>query len=53
MSSSLLFIYNPRSGTQTIAKRLSDIVSIWTAAGFDVTVHPTQAQSDCRDTLVR
>ena len=50
---SILFVYNPRSGVQTIARKLNDIVSLWTAEGYDVTVHPTQAQGDCRNTVAR
>ncbi len=50
---SILFVYNPRSGMQTVSRKLSEIVSIWTAAGWDVTVHPTQAQGDCRNTVAR
>lgn len=51
--SSLLFVYNPHSGMQTISRKLAEIVSIWTAVGFDVTVHPTQGSGDCRQTVAR
>ena len=45
----LLFVYNPHSGKGEIGNSLSDIVCVFTAAGYDVTVHPTGAQSDGRD----
>ena len=50
---SLLFVYNPHSGVQTITRRLGEIVNLYTSAGFDVTVHPTQSQGDCKDTVIR
>lgn len=42
----LLFVYNPHSGTGTIPKYLSEILTILTAGGYDVTVHPTAAPLD-------
>ncbi len=42
----LLLVYNPHSGTGTIAKYLSEILTILTAGGFAVTVHPTSAPLD-------
>lgn len=39
----LLLVFNPHSGTGTIPKYLSEIVTILTAGGYDVTVHPTSA----------
>lgn len=51
MNKKLLFIYNPHSGTQLIARKLSDIVDFFTKSGFDVTCHPTQAQNDCIETV--
>ncbi len=49
----LLFVYNPHSGMQTVAKRLNDIVNIFTSSGYDVTVHPTQSVGDCKNTVLR
>ena len=51
--STLLFVYNPYSGVQTISRHLKEIVNLYTAAGFDVIVHPTQAQGDCKNTVMR
>lgn len=51
MRKKLLFVYNPRSGKQTIVKLLAYIVDIFTKQGYDVTCHPTQNQSDCKETI--
>lgn len=45
----LLFVYNPHSGKGKIGKSLSDIVCIFTNAGYSVTVHPTSAARDGED----
>ncbi len=42
----LFFIYNPYSGRAFIKTSLSDIITIFTAAGYEVTVHPTQRVRD-------
>lgn len=47
MNKKLLFVYNPRSGKQAIAKNLHGIIDIFTKAGYDTVVHPTQSQGDC------
>ena len=49
----LLFIYNPASGMQTIGRRLNEIVNLFTAAGYDVICHPTQSGNDCFETILR
>ena len=51
--STLLFIYNPHSGMQTIGRRLNEIVDLFTAAGHDVICHPTQSGGDCYETVKR
>ncbi len=43
---SLLFIYNPHAGKQRINRRLSDVVYLFTEAGYQVTVHPTLFRGD-------
>ncbi len=43
----LLFVYNPLSGKQTVARNLHGIIDCFTKAGYDVTVHPTQDRGDC------
>lgn len=42
-----LLVYNPFSGKGTIRENLSEIVDIFTKAGYDVTVYPTQCAGDC------
>ncbi len=46
MSKSLLFIVNPRSGKGQIKEHLADILDIMIKAGYQVSVHITQAGSD-------
>ena len=47
----MLFIFNPRSGKGRIKNSLFEIIDIFTKAGCDVTVHPTQAPNDCAETI--
>lgn len=47
----MLFVYNPRSGKGLIRNNLSSIVEIFTAAGYEVTVHPTSREKDARNTV--
>ncbi len=42
----LLFVYNTRSGKGLIKNCLSDIIDIFTRAGYDVTARPTQSRLD-------
>lgn len=42
----LLFVYNPHSGKGRIGKSLSDILCVFTDAGYNVTVHPTACAKD-------
>ena len=42
----LLFVYNPRAGKEMLKPRLSDVLDIFEKAGYEVTVHPTQAYRD-------
>ena len=42
----LLFVYNPRAGKAMLKPRLSDVLDIFVKAGYEVTVHPTQAYRD-------
>lgn len=42
----LLFVYNPRAGKEMLKARLSDVLDIFVKAGYEVTVHPTQAYRD-------
>lgn len=42
----LLFVYNPRAGKEMLKPKLSDVLDIFVKAGYEVTVHPTQAYRD-------
>lgn len=42
----LLFVFNPHSGTGEICKYLAEVVDIFTKAGYEVVVYPTQAPKD-------
>lgn len=42
----LLFVYNPRAGKEMLKPRLLDVLDIFVKAGYEVTVHPTQAYRD-------
>lgn len=42
----LLFVYNPHSGVGKIRSQLADILDIMVRAGYEVSVHPTQAVGD-------
>ena len=42
----LLFVYNPRAGKEMLKPRLSDVLDIFVKAGYEGTVHPTQAYRD-------
>ena len=45
----LLFVYNPHSGVGRIRSQLSDIFDIMVRAGYEVSVHPTQAVGDATE----
>ena len=53
MHKSMLVLYNPISGQQKFAPSLSEVVNIFTSAGFLVTVYPTQAQADAGQIIAR
>ena len=42
----LLFVYNPRAGKELLKPKLADVIDIFVKAGYEVTVHPTQAYRD-------
>jgi len=47
----LLLIFNPKAGVQTLRARLFDVVDAFTAAGYLVTVYPTQAAGEVGTTV--
>ncbi len=52
MKDRLLFIYNPCAGKGTIRYHLANLIEQFTAAGYEVTVHPTSARMDARQTAM-
>lgn len=48
MKERLLFIYNPNAGTGKIKGKLSDILEIFSIAGYEVIVYPTKCRMDAR-----
>lgn len=42
----MLFVYNPKAGKAQIRSKLSDILDIFTVAGYEITIHPTQRRGD-------
>ena len=48
----LLFVYNPHSGVGKIKSQLSDIIEIMVQAGYEVSIHPTQAVLDARNVVL-
>jgi len=53
MSKRLLFIVNPRSGKGQIKTYLTDILDIMIKAGFEVSVHVTQAGGDATTQVIQ
>lgn len=49
MDKRMLFIYNPKAGKAKIRSRLSDILDIFTAGGYEITVYPTQKKGDATE----
>ncbi len=45
----MLFVYNPKSGKGKIRNHLVDIIDVFIAAGYEVTVHSTQFHGDAVD----
>lgn len=48
MDKRLLFVYNPKAGKALIRNKLADIFDIFTNAGYETTVAPTQKHDDAR-----
>lgn len=48
MGRKLLFVYNPKAGKAQIKSRLADILDIFAAADYEITVSPTRGHGDAR-----
>lgn len=53
MNKTLLLLFNPKSGQQTFALNLFEVVDSFTKAGYEVTVHPTQTADDVRGVITQ
>lgn len=49
----MLFTYNPGSGKGAVKQALSDILTIFTGAGYDVLVHPTAFAGDALEYITQ
>lgn len=49
----MLFIYNPYSGKGLIKENLSDILSVFCSAGYQLEVRPTQRKFDAKEYVER
>ena len=49
----MLFIVNPRSGREKMRRHLMDVLDLFSACGWEVQVHVTQAPLDAMETAAR
>lgn len=49
----LLFVYNPHAGKEQIKNKISDIIQIFSGAGYDVTIYPTKERLDAAKRIMR
>ena len=49
MAKKLLFVYNPKAGKAQIRLKLADILDIFAAADYEITVAPTRRRGDARN----
>ena len=52
MAKKLLLIYNHKAGRSTIKNSLADVTDIFTKAGYDVSIRPTQDREDAYKTAL-
>lgn len=48
MSKKLLFVYNPKAGKAQIRTKLADILDIFAAKDYEITIFPTRQHGDAR-----
>ncbi|MDE5588943.1 MAG: YegS/Rv2252/BmrU family lipid kinase [Acetatifactor sp.] len=53
MSKKLLFVYNPRAGKAQIRTKLADILDIFVAKEYEITIFPTRKHDDARQIVER
>lgn len=52
MEKKLFFVYNPKAGKGLLKTKLADIVDIFTKAGYETIVYPTQTKGDGYEKVV-
>jgi len=45
----MLFVYNPKAGKAMIRNKLADILDVFVAAGYEITIVPTQKHGDATE----
>ena len=53
MNRKMLFFVNPKAGQLELRNRLMEVLSVFTAAGYDVTVHTTLGPGDLTSFLIQ
>ena len=53
MNKKMLFFVNPKAGQMALQNNLMDVLQVFTAGGYDVTVHPTQGSGELTQWLVQ
>lgn len=51
MGKKLLFVYNPRAGKEHIRSNLADILDVFAAENYEITVVPTRKQGDATEVV--
>lgn len=49
----MLFVYNPKAGKAMIRNKLADILDIFIADGYEITIVPTQKHGDATDVVAK
>lgn len=49
MNQKMLFVYNPKAGKAKIRTKLADILDVFTKAGYEITIYPTQKKLDAME----
>ncbi len=53
MGKKLLFVYNPKAGKAQIRTKLADILDVFAAGEYDITIFPTRKHDDARQIVER
>lgn len=52
MKKKMLFIYNPHAGKGQIKNKISDVIEIFTNAGYEVTIYPTKSRQNATNLVL-